>query len=121
MAIFEDITLTFDGADYVVKANDAMKLIAKVEDVITLAQLSNPEKVKLNQLALAYTVALKHAGADVTHEQVYAALFDVPEDGGVHPIAAAIQNIQLMLVPPSTYKPVETKKKSPKRKPKAAK
>lgn len=121
MAIFEDITLTFNGADYVVKATDAMRLIAKVEDVITIGELSNPTAIKLNQLAMAYTVALQFAGANVKHEEVYAALFGMPSEGGVHPIAAHVAYIQMLLIPPSTYRPVETKKKPQARKSKAAK
>ena len=110
MSIFEDVTLAWDGKEYTVPANKVMMLIAKVEDVITLGQLSDPANIKMTQLALAFQVALKYAGADADHDEVYASLFDMPEDGDVHPVTKAVTDLQMMLVPPSTYKPQETAK-----------
>jgi hypothetical protein len=104
MAIFEDITLTFKGAEYTVPSNAVMRLIAKVEDVISLQELTG--QPKLSKLAEAYTVVLNHAGAKAKTEEVYASLFG---DGGVENIQNSIMSLIQMMIPPANYQPDEEK------------
>ena len=117
MSVFEDITLGFAGEEYTVKSNQVMKLIAMVEEVITLRELSQDGGPRLTRLAEAYKVALNYAGADVTVEQVYESLFG---NGGANNVAQVIQSLIMMMLPPSTYNPPETKKTTAKKKKRAA-
>lgn len=105
MAIFEDITLTFGGDEYTIPSNGVMRLIAKIEDVISLQDLTG--QPKLSRLAEAYTVALVYAGCKkVNTEDVYASLFG---DGGRENIQNSITTLIQMMVPPVTYQPDEEK------------
>ena len=103
MAIFDDITLTFNGNDYTVKSDRVMMLIAKVEDVISLRQLTSGD-IKMSKLAEAYKVALEYAGAKVQTEDVYASLFG---EGGAEAVQGSIQSLIMLMLPPSTYNPPE--------------
>ena len=75
MSIFQDVTLGFTGEEYTIPHNKVMKLIAIVEDVVSLQDLTNGKGPKMNKLAEAYAVALNYAGAKVEVEEVYASLF----------------------------------------------
>lgn len=104
MAIFEDITLTFGGSDYTIPSTSVMRLIAKIEDVISLQELTS--QPKLSKLAEAYTVALNQAGAKAKTEEVYASLFG---DGGMENIQNSITTLIQMMIPPANYQPDEEK------------
>lgn len=117
MAIFEDITLGFDGEEYVVKHTQMMKLIAIIEDIITLQELINKDSVKLSKLANAYAAALNFAGAKATVEDVYASLFG---EGGASHVSEVITTLIMMMLPPSSYRPPEAEATTAKKK-KAAK
>lgn len=105
MAIFEDITLTFGGEDYTIPSNGVMRLIAKIEDVISLQELTT--QPKMSKLAEAYTVALVYAGCKkVKIEDVYATLFG---EGGRENVEGSITTLIKMMVPPSNYQPDEEK------------
>lgn len=113
MSVFEDITLGFAGDEYTVKSNQVMKLIAMIEEVISLRELSQEGGPRLTRLAEAYKVALNYAGAEVTTEQVYESLFG---NGGANNVANVIQSLIMMMLPPSTYNPPEEKKPAKKKK-----
>lgn len=100
MAIFEDVTLGWKGDEYVVESTNLLKLIAKVEREITIEQLCNDTGIPRAALAMAYTVALTHAGAKVSHDEVYLALF---KDGET--MVAAVSGLLSMMMPPETYAP----------------
>ena len=75
---FEDVTLTWQGKDYVVPANRQMMLIAKIEDALggeagdqAIAVLFRRNGVPHSRMAAAYGAALRYAGASVTDEEVY--------------------------------------------------
>ena len=108
MAIFEDVTLTWKGDEFVIPANQLMRLIAKIEDEITIQELTASTGVKLSKLALAYTVALQYAGAKVTNEEVYESLFS-----NQSMTATFVTSLLMLMIPPTTYKPrVKTKAKT---------
>ena len=105
MSIFEDITLTYGGKDYTIPSNGVMRLIAKIEDVISLHELT--VQPALSKLAEAYTVALVYAGCKkVKTEEVYASLFG---DGGRENIEQSITTLITMMVPPPNFQPDEEK------------
>lgn len=112
MAIFDDITLTWDDEDYLIRGDDKiMMLLAQIEDHVTLHELSTG-KPKMTAIAQGYAAALKFAGAKVTVAEVYASLFSGEGEG----TTAALTGLLTMMVPPSTIKsdPEEAKKKSQK-------
>jgi|TARA_Y100000310_G_C20701393_1_gene830264 hypothetical protein len=100
--LFEDVTLVWKGEDYIIPANQVMRLIAKIEDIITLGRLSagDPPFGKVSQ---AFGVALRHSGANVTDEEVYAALFD---SEGVS-VIAAVELLLMMMMPPEAMRKAE--------------
>lgn len=121
MSIFQDVTLAWKGAEYVVKASDVMRLIAKVENEVSIGELTREQGPPLSKLAMGYAVALNHAGAPATHEEVYESLFQQSQSGG-NAIVDAVSGLLMMMMPPSTYQPQETAKAGKpkaKRKPKA--
>lgn len=106
MSVFEQIELGFKGETFVVQPDKVMRLIALVEDVISLQELTS--QPKLSKLAEAYTVALNYAGASAQTEEVYASLFG---DGGSEVVQNTITSLIMMMLPPSTYSAPESGKK----------
>ena len=102
MSVFRDVTLGFEGKEYTIPSNKIMMLIAKVEDVVSLGDLTTGMGPKLSRLAEAYCVCLKYAGADVKIEEVYETLFG---DGGRKNVEGAITNLMTLMLPPSSYQP----------------
>jgi len=75
---FEDVTLGWDGKEYVVPANKQLLLIATIEDVFAgasgrqaLEVLCRGSGPSYSTLARAYGAALRYAGADVSDDEVY--------------------------------------------------
>ena len=106
MAIFQDVTLGFNGSEYTVPHNKVMKLIAIVEDIVSLQDLTTGKGPKLNKLAEAYSVALNYAGAKTEVEEVYASLFG---DGNGETVSGSITALIMLMLPPDSYNaPAET-------------
>nr|AKH46254.1 hypothetical protein [uncultured marine virus] len=101
MSIFEDITLGFDGDEYTVKHTQVMKLIAVIEDIVTLQELTSGTNPKLSKIAEAYAAALMFAGAKVTCEEVYASLFS---EGAAERIPQVLTALVMMMLPPDSYR-----------------
>lgn len=117
MSLFKDVTLVWKGDEYVVPSENVMKLIAKVEDCITLAQLTSDNGVPPAKLSMAYAVALRHAGCrNVTQEDIYKSLF---VNGNAQNISDAVGSLIMLMIPPETYQPKVDQAKKPK--PKARK
>ena len=114
MSLFQPIELVWKGEVYKVKANEVMKLIAIIESHITFNALYSGSP-PLSSIAFAYAAALRYAGADVEDDEVYCSLFGGDGIG----IQSTIQNLSLMMIPPSavmermdkpTKKPQQAKK-----------
>jgi hypothetical protein len=79
MAIFEPFKLgTWKDREYVVPADEIMRCIAKVEDYVTLfdlAEMRSTGKLRTMQLSQGLAAAMRHAGAEVTAEELYNTLF----------------------------------------------
>lgn len=108
MAVFKDVTFGYKGQEYTVPANKIMRLIAIVEDVVSLRDLTSATGPKLSKLAEAYTEALNYAGAKADIDSVYESLFS---DGGSETISSAMTSLIMLMLPPSSYHPpAETEK-----------
>lgn len=108
MGIFNDVTIGFKGEEFTIEANKVMRLIASVEEVISLAELTTG-KPKLAKIAEAYALMINYAGGNADIESVYESLF---VNDGSQTVQAAIQSLIMLMLPPSSYSaPQETKKK----------
>src|SRR4051812_21281849 len=104
MAVFEPVRLTWKGTEYVIPPDQVMRCIAKIEDVITLAELHRAMgKPPLAKLAMAYGAALRHAGARAEDDEVYAAMFKSGKD--MHgQVTGAVYTLLVMMMPPDALK-----------------
>jgi hypothetical protein len=78
----EPINLTWGGVDYTIRPSRVMQAIAAVETVVTFGELVaffQRGVAPPATLALAYGKLLRAAGAKVTDEEVYAAMFSDDE------------------------------------------
>lgn len=100
MSIFKTIELSFKNKSYKIEPTNVMRCLAQIEDVISLQDLSNANRVPLVKLSQAYAIALRHAGASVTDEDVYESVF---EDGGAAMVSAAVGGLLSMMIPPAKF------------------
>jgi len=112
MSIFQDVVLVYDGSEYRVKARDVMTLIAKIEDVITIGELTSGN-VKFAKLAMGYGEALRFAGATVEDAAVYKSIYTAK---GVVSAQDAVGGLLALMIPsdikPAKKKAAKKKKKS---------
>lgn len=107
---FEPVTLSWKGAEYTVPADGQLLLIAKIEDALTggrggqaitvLMASGGPSYVRLSQ---AYGAALRHAGADVTDEEIYLSIMsDMAEAKAdvAAKVQGAIMGLLAIIAPP---------------------
>lgn len=117
MSIFEPVSFGWKGKTYVVPATEVLRLIAAVEEVITLADLS-ASRPPMARLSSAFGIALRYAGATVADEEIYKTIF---ENGGASVVSSAVNSLISMMIPPSTLQDVVVgADKSAPKKPRAA-
>ena len=100
--MFNDIEIEFNGKKRTIKADNIMRCIAKVEQVVPLTDLvefMQSGKPRMASLAMGYTALLNHAGFKVNEAQVYAGMFG-DQDKVVSAIEATSALLSLM-IPPS--------------------
>lgn len=100
MALFDDVSLTWKGREYVIPRNRVMGAIARVEDVLTLHELlviQTRGGTPYAKLSAAYGTVLRYAGAKVEDEDVYAGMFKAETSGE---IGGAVVNLLHMMLPP---------------------
>ena len=100
MSIFEEVTLSWKGEDYKIPPDRIMGAIAKIEDVITLKELSDfaiKGDAPMAKMAIAYATVLRYAGAKVNEAEVYSAMFDVGHNTN---ILTCINALLTMMIPP---------------------
>jgi len=100
--MFEPIKLHWAGQDYSLPADEVLRTIADVEEILTLGELyvfqAQRKTVPLAKLSLAYATVLRHAGARVSGDDIFAGLF---RDGDLQAKALqAIAVLQLLMLPP---------------------
>lgn len=105
-AVFEPVRLEWRGVEHRIPADNVLRGIAKVEEIITLPELVAYEMrgtVPLAKVSMAYGALLRHAGAEVKNEEVFAALFG---DGGnqAHAMGTAAALLSTMIPPPVLQK-----------------
>lgn len=96
MAIFQEVGLSWAGREYTVAPDKVMGLIARIEDIITIDELAG-RGVKRAKLAQAYGSALRYAGAKVTDDEIYAALFSVD---AIEATSNAVAGLIALMIPP---------------------
>jgi hypothetical protein len=105
MSEFDDITLSYDGVDYHIKGNNVFNLIARLEEVITIGDITPPDTLKptdkwypkLTKIAAAYCEMLNYAGAATNRDKVYKSLFG---DNKLVSAKEAIEGLYSVMVPP---------------------
>lgn len=128
MGVFKEVTLEWDGETHVIPSNRVMGAIARVEEFVTLKELSEfsqaPQGAKYARLAQAYGSLLRYAGARVEDDEVYAGMFPKSErdvDFRVKMYDAIGGLLTLMLPPSSMSERVEAAAAEGKQEPIAAK
>nr|WP_297388269.1 hypothetical protein [uncultured Roseateles sp.] len=103
--MFRDVTLQWEGRTYTVGPDRVLPAIAKVEEVVTLMELTtfaSRGDLPFGKLAMAFGVLLRHAGATVTDAEVYTGMF---RSGDAQSAAyTAIQALLVLMVPPDLPK-----------------
>lgn len=120
MPAFEDIHLSWHGRGYVIRANRVMGALARIEDVITFAELHQAfgrGTVPIAKLSAAYGAVLRYAGARVTDEEVYLEAFSAE---GQETVLAAVQTLMEMMLPPSLRDTADAGQEAPPANPPAA-
>jgi hypothetical protein len=109
VAIFEQITLTWKGREYVIPPDNVLRCIAMVEDVLPLGVLAQSATgdYKLAKLAAAFAVALRYAGAKVTDEEVYSGMFEGQGADLAAKARAYVFALQAMMIPPEQLRSSE--------------
>lgn len=101
-SIFDSVTLEWGGKKYTIPADRTMEAIARIEEHVTLAELSmwskDSSRMRISSMASAFASVLRYAGASVTAEDVYAGIF---KDGGMSTTVSAMQAMLVMMIPPS--------------------
>lgn len=98
-SIFDDVELEWEGVSKKIAATRVLGAIAVVEEVVTLAELSEQsrrKKVKLSDISRAYGAVLRYAGFEVSNEDVYASLF---EEDSAKTAQRAVHALLMMMVP----------------------
>lgn len=101
MSKFQPIILEYKGRKYIIPANQVMGAILVIEDYVTLAQLFQWQEsgiAPLGKIASAYAAVLRYAGAEVSSEEMYEAMFskDAAENSSL-----AVRHILSLMLPPS--------------------
>lgn len=103
MPIFEDVVLQWGEKEKTVPADRVMRMLAKIEDHITLHEMgmfAERGTAPLIRVSMAYAAALKHAGFDVTDEQVYQRLVESSSGDEGALALSIVQSLQRMMIPP---------------------
>lgn len=113
MSRFADLTLTWKGRDYIVKAGDMLGLIEVVEEIVTLPELERVSKrFQKAKLARAYGAMLRYAGCHVDDVEVHDEMFSI-DATDMQTMQDAIAFLYRVVTPPSW---IAEKKSAPKKK-----
>ena len=113
MSIFKQVQFSWDGEEYTVQADQVMGLIARIEEIITLQELTGKRGAPFAKTAMGYGEALRYAGAKVSNEEIYAAMFKGDKGKAIH---AAVNGLLTMMLPPEEVAEKPKKKPNPRRK-----
>lgn len=107
MSVFEPYEINWCGRDYVIPADQILRAIAVVEQHVTLHELmevmAKRQTVKMGTMAAAYAALLRFVGVKTTDDEVYASFFNTGD--GADTIISAVRGLQMLMIPPSSFKP----------------
>lgn len=107
-SIFQPVFLSWNGTEYEVPADKVMMLIATVEEIISLSDLTKPNPPFM-KVARAYAAALAYAGArGVNAELIYSTYFTSAAKVNY---SAAVNGLLMMMIPPESIVSDEDVKK----------
>ena len=73
----KSIDIEWEGEHYTIPANKTFELGDRIEEVVTLTEISNMQnKPRLRKLAMAYAELLNFAGARVTPQDIFSKMMD---------------------------------------------
>lgn len=101
MPIFEPVTVSWEGVDYVLPGGEILRTIARVEDVITMVQITRSienRDLPLAKISQAYGILLRACGARVSDEDVYERMFKGDDLQAV--ALRAVVTLQSLMIPP---------------------
>lgn len=104
MAIFEEVAVSWGDKKFVIPADRMMMTIARVEDVLTLGDLSAyfaTGKLPLAKIAQAFGIVLRQAGASVEDDEVYEGMFRAKGQEVTRRAIEAIHMLMALMVPPA--------------------
>lgn len=104
MAVFEEVALKWGGREYKIAPDSIMRLLAQIEEVVTMADLyrySTQGRPPLAKLSTAFGMALRHAGAQVSDEEVYAGMFEGGGKDVQMRVFNSVQTLLALMIPPS--------------------
>lgn len=107
MSLFQEISITWKGQDYSVAPDNIMRMMAQVEDIITLGELlKHNEKggAPMFKLSMAFGVILRYAGAKASDDEVYGELIS----GGNNKSAEITTMLLSMMLPPKALQQVSS-------------
>ena len=116
--MFEEVVISWKGQEYTIPADRIMRLIMKVEDVVTLAKLYQygiNQDVPVAKISAAYGIMLRYCGCKVTDEEIYCQILE----GGAQAAGSAVQSLLEMMRPKEQPKATHTAANAGKSKPAA--
>lgn len=101
---FQDQTISWKGAEYTIKAQGIMPLVAEVEDILrgnsgksAVHVLLGRDGPSISRLAMCYGAILRHAGAAVTDDEVYLSIQSDLAEGNPEYLENASRSAALIL------------------------
>lgn len=104
--MFEPIRITWAGQEFTLQPDQVLRTIADVEEILTIGELyvyqSQRKTVPLAKLSMAFATVLRHAGARVSGDDVFATLF---KDGDLQARALQLIHVlQILMLPPESLR-----------------
>lgn len=110
---FEPVTLTWQGEKFTVPADGQLMLVAAIEDALAGASgqqaitvLTKPGGPSYVRLAQAYGAALRHAGANVTDDEIYLSIMSAFAESDANvavEVQGAIMGLLAIVAPPIAF------------------
>lgn len=107
---FDDVKLIWRDREYTIPARNMMGAIARIEDHVTMPEMQRFGErgtAPMAKLASAFASVLRFAGAQVSDDEVYAAMFEGAD--AQMQVATSIQTLLAMMVPKRVRNKVATK------------
>ena len=98
---FKEVKLGWNGTEYVIEPDRVLGAIARIEDIVTLEELSRfgaKQSLPRAKLAMAFGAVLRYAGAKkLTDDDVYHGMFG--DERSSANMMAAVTALMAMMVP----------------------